>query len=188
MASTRDQIIETTCELIELQGYYATGLNQIIKESGSPKGSLYYHFPGGKEELATEAVRRVGSMVLERIRTNLAQVEDPAEAIRTFLYNIAYNVELSGFRAGGPITTIALETASTSERLRDECHRIYSEWQMVFVDKLVAGGMAQARAARIAVLIISAIEGGVILCRTSQSRKPLEDVAEEVAVLVKAAV
>ncbi len=101
MVSTCDQIIATTCDLPELQGYHATGLNQIIKESGSPKGSLYYYFPGGKEELAVEAVSYGGKIVLERIRENLAQLDDAAAAIHTFIRNIANQVERSGFRAGG---------------------------------------------------------------------------------------
>lgn len=185
MASTRDHIIETTCELLELQGYHATGLNQIIQESGTPKGSLYYHFPGGKEELAIEAVNRVGEIVLARIRANLALIEDPAESVRSFILNIALNVERSGFRAGGPITTIALETASSNDHLREVCHRIYQEWHAAFADKLIAGGFAEERAQRIAALIISAIEGGVILCRTSRSRIPLENVAYEVGTLIE---
>lgn len=182
---TRDQIIQTTCDLIELQGYHATGLNQILKESGSPKGSLYYHFPGGKEELAAESVRHVGEVVLNRIRENLEQIEDPAEAIQRFILNVAHHVELSGFRAGGPITTIALETASTSVRLREECQRIYSGWQTAFADKLVQGGMSRERAHSISILIIASIEGGVILCRTEQSRNPLEKVAEEITMLIR---
>ncbi len=185
MVSTRDQIIATTCDLLELQGYHATGLNQIIKESGSPKGSLYYHFPGGKEELAVEAVSHVGKIVLGRIRENLAQIDDAAAAIPTFIRNIAIQVERSGFRAGGPITTIAMETASTNETLRQECERIYSEWQEVFVDKLLSGGIDAERARRMAALIIAAIEGGVILCRTRQSREPLEQVADEIQELIK---
>jgi TetR/AcrR family transcriptional regulator, lmrAB and yxaGH operons repressor len=183
--STRDHIIETTCDLIELQGYHATGLNQIIKESGSPKGSLYYHFPGGKEELALEAIRRVGETVLTRIQEELARIETPAEAIRTFIMNIAHHVELSGFRAGGPITTIALETASSSVLLREECQRIYSGWQTAFAEKLVLGGITQERARSLSMLIIAAIEGGVILCRTERSRTPLEKVAEEIGVLIE---
>lgn len=184
MASTRDHIIEKTCELMEMQGYHATGLNQIIKESGSPKGSLYYHFPGGKEELATEAVSRVGEIVLKRITTNLAEIDDAAQAISAFIANIAVNVERSGYRAGGPITTIALETASGNDALRETCRRIYAEWQDAFADKLRAGGLDAARADSIATLIIAAIEGGVILCRTNRSPEPLNRVAAEVEALV----
>jgi TetR/AcrR family transcriptional repressor of lmrAB and yxaGH operons len=184
MTTARDQIIETTCALLELQGYHATGLNQIIRESGSPKGSLYYYFPGGKEELAAEAVRHAGQIVLGRITENLSISDDPAEAIEQFIMNIAYNVEKSGFRAGGPLTTVAMETASSSDMLREACHRIYAGWQQAFADKLLAGGFAEARAARLSALIIAAIEGGIILCRTSRSREPLENVAQEVGLLV----
>lgn len=183
--STRDQIIEKTCELLELQGYHATGLNQIIKESGSPKGSLYYHFPGGKEELAVESVKRVGAIVLRRIRENLAEIDQPAEAISTFIVNIAIQVELSGFRAGGPITTIALETASTSPRLRETCADIYVGWMAAFADKLRSGGLSDEAARNIATLIIAAIEGGVILCRTEKSRRPLEVIAAEIRTLIE---
>ena len=186
--SARDQIIETTCELLELQGYHATGLSQIIKDSGSPKGSLYYYFPGGKEELAVEAIRQAGAIVTQRIHANLATVADPVEAIRTFIRRIAEQVELSGFRKGGPITTIAMETASTNERLREQCYRVYNSWQQEFANKLMQCGMAEARALRLAVLMIAALEGGIILCRTSRSRVPLEDVAEEIALLLTATV
>ncbi len=185
MVSTRDQIIATTCDLLELQGYHATGLNQIIKESGSPKGSLYYHFPGGKEALAVEAVNHVGKIVLGRIRENLAQLDDAAAAIHMFIRNIAIQVERSGFRAGGPITTIAMETASTSDTLREACEQIYREWQAAFADKLLSGGMDAERAQRISTLIIAGIEGGVILCRTRQSREPLEQAADELQELIK---
>ncbi|MFP4322019.1 MAG: TetR/AcrR family transcriptional regulator [Anaerolineales bacterium] len=185
MSTTRDQIIQTTCELLELQGYYATGLNQIIKDSGSPKGSLYYHFPGGKEELAAEAVRRVGQIVLERIQTNLAAVDDTAEAIRAFILNIAVNVERSNFQMGGPITTIAMETAATSELLRETCHDVYTEWQNAFAERLIAGDFAPDRARRLSVLIIAAIEGGVILSRTERSSAPLEQVAAEIGLLLE---
>jgi len=185
MTTTRDQIIEKTCELLELQGYHGTGLNQIIKESNSPKGSLYYHFPGGKEELATEAVNRVGEIVLRRIRDNLAELDDPAEAIRAFIQNIAVNVERSGYRAGGPITTIAMETAASSSVLRETCHRIYEDWQAAFADKLLSGNIPPERARTMATLIIASIEGGVILCRTSRSPQPLIDIADELGMLVR---
>lgn len=187
MTTARDQIIEATCELLELQGYHATGLKEIIDKSGSPKGSLYYYFPGGKEELTSEALNRVGQIVLNRIRDNLAVIDDPAEAVRAFILNIAHNVRLSGYRAGGPITTVALETASTSERLREECAKIYDGWQAIFAEKLASGGFSQERASRLASIMIASLEGGIILCRTHRSPQPLENLAEEMALLIQCA-
>jgi len=183
MTTSREQIIEKTCELLEMQGYHGTGLNQIVKESGSPKGSLYYYFPGGKEELAIQAIEHAGSLVLNRIRQNLALVDNPAHAIRDFIRNIAINVERSGYAKGGPITTIALETASSSEQLRAVCDQIYQDWQNAFSEKLQTVHLPE-RAASMSTLIIAAIEGGVILCRTSRSREPLERVAEVVYRLI----
>ncbi len=71
--STRDHIIDTTSQLLEQQGYFATGLNQIVQESGAPKGSLYYYFPEGKEELTAEAIERSAAKFSGIIRTELAR-------------------------------------------------------------------------------------------------------------------
>jgi TetR/AcrR family transcriptional repressor of lmrAB and yxaGH operons len=186
MSAARDHIIKATCDLLELQGYHATGLNQIIKDSGSPKGSLYHYFPGGKEELTAEAISTVGALVLNRIRDNLADIDDPAEAVGAFIANIAHNVEVSGYRAGGPITTVAMETAATSERLRAVCQGIYAGWAAAFAHKLRTGGLSNDRADRLSQFIIAAIEGGIILCRTGRSRAPLEIVADEIRDIVAA--
>jgi TetR/AcrR family transcriptional repressor of lmrAB and yxaGH operons len=187
MTATRDQIIQTTCTLMELQGYHATGLNQIIKESGTPKGSLYYYFPGGKEELVVAAINEVGSVVLQRIQENLALIDNPADAIRSFMTSIAHNVEKTEYKTGGPITTVAMEAAATSERLREACQQIYADWQRAFADKLSSGGLPESRASRIAALVIAAIEGSVLLCRTQRSPQPMIEVAAEIATLVAAA-
>ncbi|GAB4545639.1 MAG: transcriptional regulator LmrA [Anaerolineae bacterium] len=183
--NARDQIIATTCTLIELQGYHATGLNQIVRESGSPKGSLYYYFPGGKEELTEEALRSVGKAVHERIKVNLAANADAASAVQKFIALIADQVETSGFRAGGPITTVAMETASTSERLRAVCHEIYSGWIALFEAKFREAQISAGRAAALANLTIAAIEGGIILSRTAQNADALRHVAQQLAALIK---
>lgn len=184
MASTREQFIQATCELMELQGYYATGLNQIVEESGGPKGSLYYHFPGGKEELTAEALQHVGKKVEERIVTHLAAADNSAEAVRAFIENIAYNVEQSGYQAGGPITTVALETAASSERLRDVCNGIYSAWQNAFAERIQQDGVSDDDAQYLATVIIAGLEGGIILCRTSRSTTPLQHLARAMGALV----
>ncbi|MDI9639492.1 TetR/AcrR family transcriptional regulator [Geitlerinema splendidum] len=182
--TARDQIIETTCALMELQGYHATGLNEIIQRSGSPKGSLYYYFPGGKEALTAEALEHVGRIVLERIRTHLAHDPDPAVTIPAFIRQVARAVEATAYRTGGPITTVALETAATSERLRAVCDQIYTGWQEAVAEALRAGGFDAPRAHRLSVAVIAALEGGIILARTQHSPEPLNLIADEIGRLI----
>lgn len=187
MSSTRDQIIETTCTLLESQGYHATGLNQIITESGAPKGSLYYYFPQGKEELTAEAIARSGRIVAQNIRSGLATRDDPPEAIPAFVRAIAQGVEASGFSAGGPLTTVALETVNSSERMNQACREAYDWLRDAFAEKLIAGGYAPARAAQLATFIVSAIEGGILLSRTHHSGDALRQVAKELGVYLRVA-
>lgn len=182
--SARDRFIETTRDLLESQGYHATGLSQIISGSGAPKGSLYHYFPKGKEELTEEAIMRTAEEVADRIRDTLAGIADPVEAVRAFVLRIAHHAEASGFRAGGPLTTVALETASTSERLNAACRAAYESWQRAFASKLRASGYPKEQARHLSVVIIAMIEGAIILSRTFHSREPFERVAAEMASLL----
>ena len=185
MSSTRDQIIEATAGLLETQGYRATGLNQIIEESGAPKGSLYYYFPGGKEEFSAEAISKVAEEIAQRIETTLAAIEDPGEAVADFILQLAHQVRKSNYLKGGPITTVALEAVTTSERLNEACRATYELWQAAFAGKLVRSGFSPARAGQLAGLIISSIEGAIVLSRTKRSTAPLESVAAELRLLLE---
>lgn len=186
MASAREAFIETMARLLEQQGYHATGLNQIVSESGAPKGSLYYYFPDGKEGLTLEVIERTSTTIAERIRSNLAAGADAPEAVRSFLLGIARAVEATGYRGGGPLATVALETSASSDRLRGACEAAYRSWQAVFAEKLAADLYPPERARRLSVVIIAAIEGAVILCRTERSALPMKQVAEELYLLLTA--
>lgn len=183
MSTKRDEIIAATCQLLELQGYYATGLNQIVQESGAPKGSLYHYFPEGKDELVAEALARAGEANVANIERALTEHDDPAEAVTTFIRLLAGYVAESGYRQGGPITAVALEAASTNERLRLACRDVYRRLEATFADKL-RPACGDARAAQLATLIIAAIEGGIILARSERSDRPLLDVADAVGLLL----
>ncbi len=178
-------MIEATCELLELQGYHGTGLNQILQTSHAPKGSLYHHFPGGKDELTLTALREVGGEVLSRITDALA-VDGPTwKVIPDFIRRIAAGVKASGFRAGGPITTVALETASTNAAIRHECSRIYRAWREAFAERLRRGGATPSEARRLAHTIVAGIEGGIILSRCDHDAEPLTATAEQIGVLLR---
>ena len=179
MSSTRQQFITTTCELLEEQGYHATGLNQIVTESGAPKGSLYYYFPQGKEELASEAIAQTGQMVAARIAENLSDEDDVARAVRRFVRRIADSVEASGYRSGGPLMTVAMETATTSVRLNHACRDAYNLLQEAFAARFERAGFGAQRAEELATFVTTTIEGGIVLSRTYHTGAPLRRIAEE---------
>lgn len=185
MNSKREQIITTTCQLIELQGYHATGLNQILAESGAPKGSLYYYFPDGKDGLIEEAITYTSGIIMGRLQEGMDAHESAAAAIPAFLRNLAHYVQISGFQAGGPITAVALEAASTNERLNTACRTAYGQWQGVIEQKLLADRYETVRAARLAKLVIALIEGAIILSRTERNVAALLDAAVELELLLQ---
>ncbi len=184
MSTTRQQIVEKTSALLERQGYHATGLNQIVAESETPRGSLYYYFPQGKEELAAEAIDFNAQQIAEHTRRSLAAHADPVEAIYQHLLHVAEHVERGNCAAGAPIAAVALETACHSERLRTTCQAAYAAFRLPFEEKLLAGNFPVERVYALALTITAAWEGAMILSRTERSARPLRIVAEEIRALL----
>ena len=187
MSDTRDKLIDTTAELLERQGYHATGLNQILKESGAPRGSLYYHFPEGKEELAAEAVRDRGQRTHRNVERRLSEVDDPVEAIHRFVLSLVEYVEESNHMGGAPFANVTLEAASTSERLRTTCRAAYGGIRELFERKLSSSGYPDDRARSLATLVTGAIDGAIILSRADGTSEPLRQTADELKVLLECA-
>ena len=184
MSNAREQILQTTCALLEKQGYHGTGLNEIVKESHAPKGSLYYYFPDGKEQITAEAVLQSGKDTAERIRMGLGESSSASKAVSDFVLKVADHVELSGFAAGSPLTAVAMETATQSERINLACREAYGMLQSAFNEKLIECGFAKTKADELATFIVASVEGGIILSRTSHTANPLRLVAKQLKVLL----
>jgi TetR/AcrR family transcriptional regulator, lmrAB and yxaGH operons repressor len=185
MNQTQTQIIETTSALLERQGYNATGLNQIVAESGAPKGSLYYYFPDGKEQIGAETLLWSGEHMAERIRAGLSQAEATGEAVSLLAMSIADAIEDSKFQAGGPLTTVALETATSSERLNLACREAYSVMQSVFTEKFRDNGFEESQAVDLAGYVLAVFEGSILLSRVQHSGSPLRQAAAHLKSYIK---
>jgi TetR/AcrR family transcriptional repressor of lmrAB and yxaGH operons len=181
---TRRRLVGAAARLFQRQGYSGTGLRQILEESGAPRGSLYFHFPGGKEQLATEAARTAGGRMGAAIDAILGSQADPAQAIQAFARMSGELLRASDYADGCPIATITLEAAHTSETIRSACVASYDEWQGKLRDYLVAHAIEPERAEALALLALAAVEGGLILSRARRSAAPLEQIADIVAQLV----
>ena len=174
---TRQRMLDTAADLFQTQGYHATGLTQLTTAGGAPKGSLYFHFPGGKEQLAAEAVRlsseRTGTM-LEAI---LRDAPDPVTGIDRAVDALANFLTESDFQRGCPLATVALDTAAESEPIREACADGYASWHGVLAGYLARQGLPDERAVELATIVLAAIEGGLLLARTRRDLGPLRAVA-----------
>ncbi len=177
--SKRDQILRTAWRLFESQGYHATGINQIIKESGVPKGSFYHYFPEGKEGLAVEAIEAISEGISNKLDEVCTSQDDSVVAMAGMIRHIAQRLEETGYREGGPLTTVALETATTNERINEACQQAYGKLHGVLAGHLEEDGFTPDDAAELSTTILAGIEGGILFSRTFHSTRPMEQLARQ---------
>ncbi len=185
MITTRRMLLDTAGALLERQGYHATGVNQILSVSGLQRGSLYHHFPGGKEELAVAAILDRARRSERFIERHLGAVGDPADAVQALVEALADRVAHDADGASPPFAAVTLEAGPGLERLRDACRHAYTGIRACFEAKLVASAHEPARAASLAAVITAAIDGAFVLCRVDGDASPLRQVAKELAVLLR---
>ena len=183
--NSKEKLLKTASRLFQLQGYHGTGLNQILKESGAPKGSLYYHFPDGKEQLAIESVQLTAKFVTESIKNSLVKTTDPIKAIQNFITEMADRFNIEGCSGGVPIAAVALETALISEPLRTACQLAYKNFQTVFTQKLLDSGFDKQRAEELGIIINAMIEGAFLTSFTMGNNESLLLVAKSIPALLK---
>ncbi|MCD8500680.1 MAG: TetR/AcrR family transcriptional regulator [Bacillaceae bacterium] len=159
-------------------------MNQITKESGAPKGSLYYYFPDGKEQLASIAVSNTAENVSRNIKAGLVQEENPIKAIQTFILHLADAYEEKDKRMGIPVAAVALETANTSELIRTACVDAYDKWHQIFAEKLITAGYEKAQAQESSLVINALIEGAFINVIIRKNGDPLRKIAKYIPIIL----
>jgi TetR/AcrR family transcriptional repressor of lmrAB and yxaGH operons len=174
----KESLVRTAMRLFRRQGYASSGLQQILSESGAPKGSLYHYFPNGKEGLGEAAVTLAGEMIAGMLADLATRHRDPQAFVRGYCRTMAGWMEESEFRSGCPIATTLLETAPTSESIREAGRAAFRSWTTLVSDVFAESGMERREARTLAQLIIAAMEGALILARVQQSTRPILDVAK----------
>jgi AcrR family transcriptional regulator len=172
---TRKQLVASTVELLRRQGAYGTGLHDVLDHSGAPRGSLYFHFPGGKEELVISAVNRARDKLLRWIdRTS----------IEGFFEEYATWVETSDCRDGCPVAALATEGAAHSPRLQAAANEALSAWAAALARKLEAAGHSPQQALALGTTLICLLEGALVLVQARGDAGPLRDAYRQVQPLL----
>lgn len=177
---TRQRIVEAGAELLRVKGYTGTGVKEIVALAQAPFGSLYHHFPGGKEQLGEEVIRWSGQMYGMLGPAVFDPAPDVVSGVRDFFAGAAEHLEETDWQDACPIATVALEVASTSEPLRIATADVFTSWIDGLAPRFVAAGIPQPRARELAIAMIAGLEGAFILARAWRSKEPLH-VAGEVA-------
>ncbi|MFE7802544.1 TetR/AcrR family transcriptional regulator [Nocardia sp. NPDC057440] len=179
-------MIEAARALVEANGYHGTGLTQVLTMAEAPRGSLYHHFPGGKDELVSEALTAAGGEVDGIVREVAVSAPTPQALVLAVLERLADRMVAADYGKGCPVATVALEVAANNDDLQSVCGGIYSGWQRTLADALVVDGHDLAEANELATTALALIEGALLLARASRSRTPIEQVGRRIARLLAA--
>lgn len=183
-AKNRQRIIDAAVKLFRQRGYAATGLNDLVEASGSPKGSLYHYFPEGKPSIAVAAVEEAGCRVIETIEGIAARTCSTAELLVEHATMLAVWMEKSGFRDGCPMTTVLLELAPVDRAVTEAGRQAFAARLRILQACLIADGYEAQEAEAMALVCTTALQGSLVMARVECSRAPIERTAAQLARLL----
>lgn len=178
-------MIEAATTLFRRRGYEGVGVAELLSFSGAPRGSLYFHFPGGKEQIAIEAVTRAGETVREGIRARGAITNSVEDYIETAFAGWAENLVASEYENGCIIALVGLEAASASPALKTAADQAFASWEVELTAMGVSKGLDEKNAATFATAFICAVEGAIMMARTRNDTTPLMAARESMVVFVR---
>jgi AcrR family transcriptional regulator len=181
-------MVRSAAQLIRRKGVSGTGLREIVVEADAPRGSLQHYFPGGKEELVSDALLWAGDVLARRMVRSLSELESRTPSALLAAIVDAWRRDLTSeqFSAGCPLVAAAADTAATSEQLRQVLRRAFDGWLEPLSESLVDLGVPLERADNLAFVIIAALEGAIILARIRRDLIPLDALVLELGPVLDA--
>jgi AcrR family transcriptional regulator len=174
--TTRARLVGATADLFRVSGYHATSVKAIVERAEAPFGSMYHHFPGGKEELGAAAITTSGRAYGDLIDLFFGDdVTDLVGATEAFFVAAAWTLVETDYADACPIATVALEVASTNEELRQAASAVFDDWVGRASARLVQHGISPTDAPRLSRVLIMLLEGAFLMCRTGRTTEPMVD-------------
>jgi AcrR family transcriptional regulator len=185
----RERVVRSAAQLIREQGVSSTGMRDIVVQADAPRGSLQHYFPGGKDQLVAEALLLMGG-VAGRLTWRASERDDVSSPSELFARIVSGWRDLfvaEGFGAGCPLVAAAADVAAHHDELRAVIARAFRDWEDPLAKALEATGVDGDRSHRLAVLLISALEGAIVLARVRRDVEPLDIIVEELRPTLDAA-
>ncbi len=184
----RERLVRSAARLIRRQGVSGTGMRDIVADAEAPRGSLRHYFPDGKVQLVSEALIMMGGVASRRVARALAglEVRSPGALLDAMAEDWRRDLTAEDFSAGCPLVAAAAD-AGASEPLRQAIGQAFSDWQAPLAEGLAALGVPAARAQDLSLLVLSALEGAIILARVRRDLAPLDILVAELGPVLDAA-
>jgi AcrR family transcriptional regulator len=177
-------MVVSAAVLMRERGARGTSLDAVLAHSGAPRGSIYHHFPGGREELLREATAYAGEYVARKLERH--DDGDPLAPLQALFDEYRRNLLDTDFRAGCPVVAVAIESSLDGPDLAQSAMAAFDRWRQTIAKSLERAGVSHARADELAVHAVAAFEGAIILSRAYRDLEPLDRVCEEVRRQVQA--
>lgn len=184
---TRDRMLLSAVELIRERGVAGATIDAILARSDAPRGSVYYHFPGGRSQIITESIGFAGAWITNMI-AGAAAAKDSHQMLHGVVESWKKTLKYSNFEAGCPMMAVAVDGIAEDPTLRAPTADVFTQWRVALTTQLIADGVDAERSRRFANMAIASIEGAVLLCRVDQSTGPLDDIEQELDALLSTVV
>jgi TetR/AcrR family transcriptional repressor of lmrAB and yxaGH operons len=171
-SSAREDLIDAAVELFRARGYEGVGVAELLARSGAPRGSLYFHFPGGKEQIGAEAVTRVGIEVARRFRELRETGVDLDIFIERVFKTTARESKDRAYKASCPMAAIAAGFGSDNPKLKEAVRGAFASWEREINLAAQRNGMSAKNAEVFASAFLTAMEGAFILSKALESPAP----------------
>jgi len=183
---SKEKTIIAAAKLLRRHGYNGTALSDILAAAGSPRGSLYFHFPNGKEEIAVAALTHAADSVRQGIAGAAKTSKSADEFLIRIARGMAADLERSDFEEGCPIAPTALEISGASETLTAAVGAAFQSWEQEIAAGLLSFRFNAERARLLATAALSQLEGALLLARAYRRLEPLQRAEESIRALVQA--
>jgi len=181
---TRKKMLVSAAQVMRERGAAGVTIDAVLARSGAPRGSVYYHFPDGRNQILAEALRYSGDSITAIIDDAVGR--GAKALVREFVEYWERLLADCDFNAGCPVVAAAIGSADDEIELSSDAGAILGRWCGALTRAFVADGFEEGDAASLAVMSIAALEGAIVLCRLTRSADPLRQVGEQLEFLVKA--
>jgi AcrR family transcriptional regulator len=184
--SSRERMVFSAAQLIRRYGVAATGMRDVVVHAEAPRGSLQHYFPGGKDQLMAEATRWGGQYAANRVDRFVAALPEPTPSalFAAMVGQWRDEFRTDGFDAGCPIAASIADCAAGNPTVRRAASDAFAGWTAAVAAALRSMRVPYRRAESLATLMISALEGAVLMARAERDVRPLDVVVEELRPLL----